>query len=193
MYIHLFVCVCESQRRFSPLLSLKYLYISFFTSVCLSLPAPCLLPCSSSVPPPPLPRREAIRPSLRSSFPAFPPLVLRSCSCRVFRGCRVSPVVSPWLVPSCLLCVCALEAPRRPSVCRAACLLLVSYQAQNAMTVGADAPRVCPRPYLLLSVMCCRCSFRVSRCPFRCLFRCLSCLLSSVRVCVLLPAVVWWQ
>ena len=60
------------------------------------------------------------------SLPAFPPLVLRSCSCRVFRGCRVSSGVSPsaspspWLVPSCLLCVHpigrALEALRRPAV-----------------------------------------------------------------------------
>ena len=65
------------------------------------------------------------------SLPAFPPLVLRSCSCRVFRGCRVSSGVSPsaspspWLVPSCLLCVHPIghapEAPRRPSVCRAVC------------------------------------------------------------------------
>ena len=41
--MHTFTRFCESQRRFFSLLSLKYLYISFFRS----LPAPCLLPCSS--------------------------------------------------------------------------------------------------------------------------------------------------
>lgn len=87
----------------------------------------------------------------------------------------------------------APEAPRRSSVCPAVCSVpacpsLVSYQAQDSVTVWADAPRVCPRPFVLLP-MCCR----VSRCPFRRLFRGFSCLLSSVRVCVLLPAVVWWQ
>ena len=51
---------------------------------------------------------------------------LSAPACRVFRGCRVSSGVSPsaspspWLVPSCLLCVHpvgrAPEAPRRPAV-----------------------------------------------------------------------------
>ena len=44
----MFTRFCESRRRFFSLLSLKYLYISFFRS----LPAPCLLPCSSLFPPP---------------------------------------------------------------------------------------------------------------------------------------------
>ena len=99
----MFTRFCESRRRFFSLLSLKYLYISFFRS----LPAPCLLPCS----PPPLSRRKAIRAPL-SSLPASAPLVLRSCSCRVFRGCRaVCPLsighaskLSGGL-PSCLLCL----------------------------------------------------------------------------------------
>lgn len=181
MYMHTFTCVCESRRRFSPLLSLKYLYISFFLPAC-SLPAPSLLPS--------IPARSAPQarghpcPSLPLS--AFPPLVLRSsCSCCVFRGCRVSPAVSPWLVP-CVCCVCALEALRRPSVCRsvcpAACPSLVHHQAQDAVTVWADAPRIYPRPCLLLP-MCCR--------VFRCPFRVLSCgFLPCVRVCVLLPCVV---
>lgn len=138
MYIHMLVCVCESQRRFSSLLSLKYLYISFSFSPC-SVP---LLPCV--------------------------PLWLSAAVCPL----SSSPFVPIWR---------ALEAPRRPSVCRsvcrAACPLLVSYQAQNAMTVWADAPRIFPRSCLLLS-MCCRGLFRCFRCPFR--------------VCVLLPCVVWW-
>ena len=57
---------------------------------------------------------------------------------------------------------------------------LVKCQAQNSVTMWADAPRIYPRPCLLLP-MCCR----VFRCPFRG-FR------PSVRVCVLLPCVVWW-
>ena len=99
--------------------------------------------------------------------------------CCVFRGCRVSPAVSPWLVP-CVCCVCAPEALRRPSVCpavcRAACPSLVSYQAQDSVTVWADAPRVYPRPCPLLP-MCCRWLFC---CPFR------------VLSCCLLPCVVRW-
>ena len=141
MYIHTFTCFCESRRRFFSLLSLKYLYISFFRS----LPAPCLLPCSSC-----LLHSPGARPSVSlspPSLPAFPLLVLRS---------------------SCLLCV-----PWLP--------LLVRRQAQDSMAVWADAARICPRPCLLLP-MCCR----VFRCPFRG-FR------PSVRVCVLLPCVVWWQ
>ena len=176
--MHTLARFCESRRRFSLLLSLKYLYISFFRS----LPAPCLLPCS----PPPLSRRKAIRAPL-SSLPASAPLVLRSCSCRVFRGCRVSSGVSPsaspspWLVPSCLLCVHPIgHAPKLfgglPSCLLCLVVLwwlpsLVRHQAQDSMAVWADAPRICPRPCLLLP-MCCRW-----------LFRGLSCLL---------PCVVWW-
>lgn len=167
---------------FSSLLSLKYITYSFFCLSALSLFPPCCrLSLLSSVPPP-LPQAQGhpcpslLLPSLLPS--ACPP---DACSCCVFRGCRVCPVVSPspWPVPSCLLCVRPIwrapEAPRRPSVCPAvcpaACPSLVSHQAQNGVTVWADAPRVCPRPFVLLP-MCCRC-----------LFRGLSCLL---------PCVVWW-
>lgn len=156
---------------FSPL----NIYISLFSlSVC-SLPAPSLLPCLLFVP---LlhrsPRRKAIRapllPSLRLSS-ACPPLLLPSvCALSVF--CLVSSLLLS-LCPHPAASVCR-------SVCRAACLLLVHHQAQNAMTVGTDAPRVCPRPYLLLP-MCCRVSRRLFRCPFRGL------------PCVLLPCVVWRQ
>ena len=147
------------SAAFFSLLSLKYLYISFFRS----LPAPCLLPCS----PPPLSRRKAIRAPL-SSLPASAPLVLRSCSCRVFRGCRVSSGVSPsaspspWLVSSCLLCVHpvgrAPEAPRRPSVCRAVCPLVaaVTRPPSGAKQYGSGdrcsayiSPAFCPLAYVL--------------------------------------------
>ena len=107
MYIHTLARFCESQRRFFSLLSLKYLYISFFRS----LPAPCLLPCSSC-----LLHSPGARPSVSlspPSLPAFPPLVLRSCSCRVFRGCRaVCPLSFSPFVPIGR----ALEALRRPAV-----------------------------------------------------------------------------
>ena len=86
-----------------------------------------------------------------------------------------------------LLRVRAPEALRRPSVCpvvfRAACPSLVSYKAQDSVTVWADAPRIYPRPYLLLP-MCCRVFRRLSR-GFRPRVR------VCVRVCVL-PGVVWW-
>lgn len=160
MYMHTFTCVCESQRRFSSLLSLKYLYISFSFS-------PCSVPLLRS--PPPLPRRVAIRVPLPCLRLSSAPAVCSVPACRAVCPLSVSPFVPVWR---------AIEAPRRPSVCRsvcrAACPSLVSYQAQNAMTVGADAPRICPRlcPCLLLP-MCCRG-----------LFRCLS--------CCLLPCVVWW-
>ena len=105
MYMHTFARFCESQWRFFSLLSLKYLYISFFRS----LSAPCLLPCS----PPPLSRRKAIRvplSSLPSCLPsACPSLRLPSApaACRVFRGCRA---VCPLSIGH------ALEALRRPAV-----------------------------------------------------------------------------
>ena len=177
--MHTFTRFCESRRRFS-LSSPLNIYISLFY-LCLSdlslLPACCRAPPRS---PPPLPRRVAIRAPL-SSLPAFPPLVLRSCSCRVFRGCRAvcplsfSPFVpighAPKLsggLPSCLLCLVVLWW--LPS--------LVHRQAQNGVTVWADAARIYPRPCLLLPMFC-----RVFRCPFRVLSCGLSCLLSCV---------VWW-
>lgn len=166
------------------LLSLKYITYSF--SAC-SLSVPSLLPCLLFVP---LlhrsPRRKAIRVPL-SSLPSL----------RLSSRCLL-PCVPwlPWLpcvsfrlpVPCSVLCVRALEAPRRPSVCpsvcRAACPSLVSHQAQDGVAVWADTPRICSRPFVLLP-MCCR----VSRCPFRVL----SCgFLPCARVCVLLPCVVWW-
>ena len=178
MYMHTLARFCESQRRFS-LFSPLNIYISLFFVLSL-LPACCRDPLLRS-------------PGAWPSAPFSPPFLL-SCSCRVIRGCRVSSGVSPsaspspWLVPSCrlgvhpigrapklsggLLCVVPW-VPWLPS--------LVRYQAQNAMTVGADAARIYPRPCLLLP-MCCR----VSRWLFRG-FR------PSVRVCVLLPCVVWWQ
>lgn len=157
---------------FSLLIPLKY-YILFFLSVCLfspcSLPAAVLLSVPLLRSPPPLPRRVAIRVPLPCLRLSSAPAVCSVPACRAVCPLSVSPFVPVWR---------AIEAPRRPSVCRsvcrAACPSLVSYQAQNAMTVGADAPRICPRlcPCLLLP-MCCRG-----------LFRCLS--------CCLLPCVVWW-
>ena len=155
MYIHTFTHFCESRQRFFSLLSLKYLYISFFRS----LPAPCRAPPCS---PPPLPRRVAIRVPL-SSLPSLPslPLVLRSC-CRVSSGVSPSASPSPWLVPSCLLCVHpvgrAPEAPRRPSVCRAVCPLVAAVTrppsgAKRCDSVGRCtaymSPALSPPAYVL--------------------------------------------
>ena len=177
--MHTFTRFCESRRRFS-LFSPLNIYISLFFVLSL-LPACCRVPLLHS---------PGARPSVSLSPPSlsvFPPLVLRSCSCRVIRGCRVSSGVSPsaspspWLVPSCLLCVHPIgHAPKLPGGLPSCLLclvvlwwlpLLVRYQAQNSVTVWADAARICPRPCLLLP-MCCRW-----------LFRGLSCLL---------PCVVWW-
>ena len=103
MYMHTLARFCESQRRFFSLLSLKYLYISFFRS----LPACCRDPLLRS--PGAWPSVSLSPPSL----PAFPPLVLRSCSCRVFRGCRaVCPLSFSPFVPI----GHAPDAPRRPAV-----------------------------------------------------------------------------
>ena len=172
MYIHTLARFCESRRRFS-LFSPLNIYISLFY---LCLPDLSLLPACCRDP---LLHSPGARPSVSlspPSLPAFPPLVLRSCSCRVFRGCRAVCPLSighapklPGGLPSCLLCLVVLWW--LPS--------LVRHQAQNAMTVGADAPRIYPRPCLLLP-MCCRVSRRLSR-GFR----------PCVRVCVL-PCVVWW-
>lgn len=106
MYMHTLARFCESQRRFSLLLSLKYITYSFFS-----------LSVSPRSPPPPLPQAQGhpcpslLLPCLPSACPPSAPAV-----CCVCRGCRVCPVVSPsvspspWLVPCvCLLCV-RLEA-----------------------------------------------------------------------------------
>ena len=109
-------------------------------------------PCPSLLPP--------FLPSLRLS--SAPP------ACRVFRGCRVSSGVSPsaspspWLVPSCLLCVHpvgrAPEAPRRPSVCRAVCPLVAAVTrppsgAKRCDSVGRCSaymsPALSPLAYVL--------------------------------------------
>lgn len=143
---------------FSPL---NILHTLFF-SVC-SL---CSLPAAVSPPrsPPPLPQARGLSP---------PPCLPSACPPLLSVVCAVAAVAA----------VCLLLCPRPRALFRALCVLpcvvllpsLVSHQAQDSVTVWADAPRVCPRPYLLLSVMCCR--------VFRCPFLCLSCLL---------PAVVWW-
>ena len=182
-YLHVFASLSGVFLLFSPL----NIYISLF-SVCLL--SPCSLPAACAPPCPLLPSPGAW-PSVSLSpppLPAFPPLVLRSsCSCRVFRGCRAvcplsfSPFVPIWRalkLSGGLLCVVP---------CVVCCPSLVSYQAQNGVTVWADAPRICPRPCLLLP-MCCR----VSRWLFRGLSRGFRpCVRVCVRVCVL-PGVVWW-
>ena len=159
---------------FFSLLSLKYLYISFFRS----LPAPCLLPCSSLFPPPlrlssaPAPAVCSVAAVCRLVCPLPPPRP-RGLFRPVF--CVFIPSGTPLKLPGGLLCVVPCVLWWLP--------LLVRYQAQNGVTVWADAARIYPRPCLLLP-MCCR----VFRCPFRG-FR------PSVRVCVrvcVLPCVVWW-
>ena len=175
------------SAAFFSLLSLKYLYISFFRS----LPAPCLLPCSPSStlqarghPCPSL--LPPFLPSLRLSSAPAPAVCSVAAVCRLVcplppprpRGlfrpvfCVFIPSGAPLKLPGGLLCVVPCVLWWLPS--------LVRYQAQNGVTVWADAACICPRPCLLLP-MCCR----VFRCPFRG-FR------PSVRVCVLLPCVVWW-
>ena len=162
MYIHTLVCFCESRQRFS-LFSPLNIYISLFFVLSL-LPACCRVPLLHS---------PGARPSVSlspPSLPAFPPLVLRSCSCRVFRGCRVSSGVSPsaspspWLVPSCLLCVHpigrALEALRRPAVLSplSGCPLVaaVTRPPSGARQYGSGgrctayiSPAFCPLAYVL--------------------------------------------
>ena len=87
-----------------------------------------------------------------------------------------TPLKLPGGLPSCLLCLVVLWwLP-----------LLVRYQAQNGVTVWADAACICPRPDPLLP-MCCRVFRRLIRVlsrGFRPSVRGLSCLL---------PCVVWWQ
>ena len=138
MYMHTLACFCESQRRLSSLLSLKYLYISFFCLLSL-LPDPCLLPCLLSVPL--LHSSPGARPSapLSPPFPpsACPPLLLLLC---VSSGgcpavCRLScslPYISPSGAPrsspagSCVfsLCVCVS--------CRVSCCLSVTRPLSGA-------------------------------------------------------------
>ena len=103
--MHTLARFCESRRRFS-LFSPLNIYISLFFVLSL-LPACCRVPLLHS---------PGARPSVSlspPSLPAFPPLVLRSCSCRVFRGCRaVCPLSFSPFVPI----GHALEALRRPAV-----------------------------------------------------------------------------
>ena len=159
----MYIPLLRVSAVFFPYLSLKYITY-FFLSVC-SLPDLSLFPACCRV-----------------SSSCFPPLVLRS-SC---------PLCVPWLLcVSCCVLLCSPSPCLDPSsVCAPlelsggllrvlSCVLwqlpsLVSYQAQDGVAVWADAPRICPRPCLLLP-MCCRGLFRVSVCA-----------------CVLLPAVVWW-
>lgn len=162
MYIHTSTCVCESRRcfpSFSPL-NITYSFLPPLPSFCvLSRPCAfcvfcaCLLPCVVWCAP------------FRLPVPVAP------------AACRL---------PSLLFCRCPhlarLEAPRPsvcPAVCRAACPSLVRHQAQDAVAVWADAPRICPRPYRLLSVMCCRCLSCLVLLPW------LSCRLDAL--CLL-----WW-
>ena len=185
MYIHTLTRFCESRRRFSSLLSLKYISYLFFCLSDLSLlPACCRAPPRS---PPPLPRRVAIRAplsSLPSCLPsACPPLLSVVCSVAAVPfalspSLPLSPSGAPLKLsgglPSCLLCLVVLWW--LPS--------LVRHQAQNGVTVWADAACICPRPCLLLP-MCCRVFRRLIRVLSRGFRPC-------VRVCVLLPCVVWW-
>ena len=107
MYMHTFTCVCESQRCFSLLLSLKY--ITYFFSVC---PLCCL---------PSLLHSPGARPSvfLPSCLPSACPPLLLSVVCSVAAVCLLLCPRGSFRVP--VFCVCALEAPRRPSVCPAVC------------------------------------------------------------------------
>ena len=135
------------SAAFFSLLSLKYLYISFFLSPC-SLPAPLPAACAS---PCLLLRSPGAWPSAPLSPPFLPSLRLpfRSCCC-MFRGCRVSSggcrhssairrktvwqcgqmhrVYIPGLVSPCLCAAVGCSvASVRPSVsCPAACCLLSS-------------------------------------------------------------------
>lgn len=159
MYMHTLARFCESRRCFSLLSPLNILHTLFCL---LSLFPPCCR-VSSSFPSSTTPQaRGHPRPSLL--LPSFLPLVLP-------------------MPPA--FCVCALKLSGG-LLCVLLCVVLlpslVSRQAQNGVTVWADAPRIYPRPCLLLP-MCCR----VSRWLFRG-FR------PSVRglSCCLLPGVVWW-
>ena len=101
----------------------------------------------------------------------LPDLSLLPACCRVFRGCRVSSGVSPsaspspWLVPSCLLCVHpvgrALEALRRKTVCQCGQMhrvytpgLVSSCLCAAVCSVARSVAAVCR----LVCVSCCRVS-----------------------------------
>ena len=157
VYAHVYTLLRVSVAFFS-LISLKYLYISFFRS----LPAPCLLLCS----PPPLSRRKAIRVPL-SSLPAFPPLALPLLLlCAPCLPCVVWCVPFRLPVPvacSVLSSVCSShrarpEALRRPPVCRAVCPLVAAVTrppsgAKRCDSVGRCtayiSPALSPLAYVL--------------------------------------------
>ena len=186
----MFTRFCESRRRFS-LFSPLNIYISLFFVLSLF---PSVLPCSSPCLSSCLLHSPGAWPSVSLSPPFLPSLRLSSAPAAVCRlVCPLPPPRPRGLfrpvfcvfipsgallklsggLPSCLLCLVVLWW--LPS--------LVSHQAQNGVTVWADAARIYPRPDLLLP-MCCR----VFRGLIRVLFR-------GFRVCVsccLLPAVVWW-
>ena len=176
--MHTLARFCESRRRFS-LFSPLNIYISLFFFFFL-LPAVLLLV--------PLLHSPGAWPSAPLSPPFLPSLRLPSAPAAVCSVAAVPFALSPSLplspsgaplklsggLPSCLLCLVVLWW--LPS--------LVRHQAQNGVTVWADAARIYPRPCLLLP-MCCR--------VFRWLFRgCRPSVRVCVRVCVLLPCVVWW-
>ena len=168
-HLHAFASLSGVFSLFSPL----NIYISLFY-LCLS--ALSLLPYSSCLHR--SPRRAAIRVPLSSVFlppflPSSPPPAVCSeaaAACSVLSSVCSSPSCAPPKLSGGLLCVLPCVVCLLPS--------LVHHQAQDAVAVWADAPRVCPRPFVPLSVMCCRCPFRGFR--------------PCVRVCVLLPCVVWW-
>ena len=149
MYIHTLVCFCESRQRFS-LFSPLNIYISLFFVLSL-LPACCRVPLLHS---------PGARPSVSlspPSLPAFPPLVLRSCSCRAFRSCRaVCPLSFSPFVPIGR----ALEALRRPAVLSplSGCPLVaaVTRPPSGARQYGSGgrctayiSPAFCPLAYVL--------------------------------------------
>ena len=160
---------------------------TFFCLSALSLISPCSLPAAVCRLRASLLHSPGARPSVSLSPPflpsACPPILLPAvCSVAAVRLLLCS-VVSPSVSPSPCLDPSSVCAPLKLSggLLRVlSCVLwqlpsLVSHQAQDGVAVWADAPRICPRPCLLLP-MCCR--------VFRCLSRGLSCLL---------PCVVWWQ
>ena len=176
--MHTLARFCESRRRFS-LFSPLNIYISLFY---LCLPDLSLLPALSlcSLPAAVFPSStlQAQGHPCPSLLPPFLPSLRLSSVAAVCSVAAVPFALSPSLplspsgappkLSGGLLCVVP---------CVVCCPSLVHRQAQNAMTVWAEAPRICPRPCLLLP-MCCRYPFRG--------------FLPCVRVCVLLPCVVWW-
>ena len=177
--MHAFASLSGVFISFSPL----NIYISLFfcLSVLFLLPVCCRAPPCSLLHSPGAWPYAPLSPVFLACLPSACPPLLLLLPCVSSGGCRAVcplsflPFVPIWRalkLSGGLLCVVP---------CVFCCPSLVSHQAQNAMTVGADAARKCPRPDPLLP-MCCR--------VFRCLFRGVR---PSVRVCVLLPAVFWWQ